>query len=180
MFTRFSSFWHQVWNQKANQPIEIMKDEDAAARPSEGNGSAPKNRKSSGGCAGCLFPLILIVLTIYCSFDKSDFYLMPGEANLWTDAMELTFDNLHQVTPDSLEVIDELDVYKRADNYKNMHNIIYGTNPFIKVRSKENTDRLYLMRVISIVRHTGPDEFELRLIEMDTLIYVDPERYRRR
>lgn len=148
-----------------------MNDEDAAARSSEGDGSKEQS-KSNSGCGGCLFTLIVIILTVYCSFDKSDFHLMPGEANLWMDAMEEVFKNLDEITPDSLEVFDELDVVDFSDDYINKHNIIYGVKPLIRVRSKDIPNETYLMRVIGIVRHTGPDEFEIRKLEMDTLINI--------
>ena len=144
-----------------------MNDEDPAPIPSEGNGGKPNS-----GCGGCLLPLILIVLTVYCSFDKSDFYLMPGETNLWSDAMEEVFDNLDQIVPDSLEVDDDLDVFDHTDKYINKENIMYGVHPFVKLRSKDHPENEYLMRVIGIVLHTGPDEFNIRTLELDTLIDI--------
>ncbi len=150
-----------------------MNNEDPAPEPSEGNGANPKSNK---GCGGCLLPLIIIVLTVYCSFDKSDFYLIPGEANLWSDAMEEVFDNLDQIVPDSLEVDDPLDVFDHTDKYINKGNIIYGVHPFLKLRSKEDPNREYLMRVLGIVQHTGPDEFDIRTLELDTLINFQEAR----
>ena len=149
-----------------------MKDDAEAARPSEGNDSINK-RKSNKGCGGCLFPLIFIVLTVYCAFDKSDFYLMPGEANLWMDAMEEVFDNLDEVVPDSLEVHDDLDVMDFSDKYVNKENIMYGVKPLIRLRSKENPDQTYLAGILGIVLHTGPGEFDIRTLELDTLIDIN-------
>jgi len=149
-----------------------MKDDAEAAKPSEGNDSI-KKRKSNSGCGGCLFPIIFIALTAYCSFDKSDFYLMPGETNLWSDAMEEVFDNLYQVVPDSLEVNDDLDVFDHTDKYVNKGNLVYGVHPLIRLRSKENAEQEYLMRIIGIVWHQGPDAFTIRSLELDTLININ-------
>lgn len=148
-----------------------MNDEGPAPKPLEEHGGN-SNRKSNSGRGGCLLPLFLIVLTVYCSFDKSDFYLMPGEANLWSDAMEEVFDNLDQIVPDSLEVDDDLNVFDHTDKYITKENIMYGVHPFVKLRSKEHPDQEYLMRVIGIVIHAGPNEFDIRTLELDTLINI--------
>ena len=101
---------------------------------------------------------------------------MPGEANLWSDAMEEVFDNLDQIVPDSLQVDDPLDVFDHTDKYITKENIMYGVHPFVKLRSKANPDQEYLMRVIGIVLHAGPDEFDIRTLELDTLINIQEAR----
>ncbi len=148
-----------------------MKDDEDPGRPLEGQ-PTPDSKKSQKGCGGCFFPLIIIALVLYCSFDKSDFYLMPGEANLWTDAMEEVFDNLDQVTPDSLYLDDELDVYEYNDSYRNIHNISYVVHPIVRVRSKDSPENAYIMRVIGIVRHTDANEFTIKEMELDTLVRI--------
>jgi len=153
-----------------------MDDDEEAPRPSEGDGGKAKEKPNSG-CGGCLLPIILIVLTVYCSFDKSDFYLMPGETNLWTDAMEEVFDNIDQVIPDSLELHDDLQVLDHGESYINKENIMYGIHPFIRLRSKTNAENEYLIRVLGIVLHKAPGEFEIRSLEMDTLINI--QEYKR-
>ncbi|MCE7993975.1 MAG: hypothetical protein HEP71_18445 [Roseivirga sp.] len=148
-----------------------MKDDEDPGRPLEGQ-PTPDSENSQKGCGGCFFPLIFIALVLYCSFDKSDFYLMPGEANLWTDAMEEVFDNLEQVTPDSLYLDDELDVFKYSDSYRSILNISYVVHPMVRVRSKHQPENAYIMRVVGIVRHTDADEFTIKEMEMDTLIRI--------
>ena len=150
-----------------------MKDEDDPRRPVAGQ-PEQKSGTKRGGCGGCLFPLILGALVVYCSIDTDDFYLAPGEANLWSDAMEMVFENLDEITPDSLYVDDPLDVYEHMDKYINKHNYVYGLHPFVKLRSKAN-DQIYVMRVLGIVKHVGPNDFELSRLEMDTLIHI-PKR----
>ena len=148
-----------------------MNDDDESGRPSEGQ-PAEKSGGKSGGCGGCLFPLIIGALLVYCTVDVDDFYLAPGEANLWMDAMEVVFDNVEEATPDSLFIDDPLEPLDHMDYYINKHNYVYGLHPFIKVRSKADEERVYIMRVLGIVRHAGPNDFQLSRIEIDTLIQI--------
>ena len=134
------------------------------------NTDSPDNKAGNGsyGC-GCLFLLITIPLALYLLIDKSDFYLMPGEANLIVEAMEKTFDNIDQILPDSLVVTDELNPYLHYSEGESFGNIFYGLNPIIDVAAKADTSRKYKFQYVARVDHVDADEFVIKTFQVDSI-----------
>ncbi len=113
-----------------------------------GPASQIEEEQSSGGCCGPLIFLFLLILVGYCSFDKGDFYLAPGEANLWTDAMETVFEDLHAVIPDSMVLSDDLNTTGRMRDVRSIKNVLYLINTEATLRSSK--ERYYRMSISAV------------------------------
>lgn len=137
-----------------------------------GPASQSEKEHSSGGCCGLLIFLFLLILVGYCRFDKGDFYLAPGEANLWTDAMETVFEDLHTLIPDSLYLADDLNVVARMEDARSIENVIYLINTEVTLRSSQN--RYYRLGISADVLHLAPGEWKIRSLLPDTLYSHDP------
>ncbi len=152
---------------------------DKDEKVSSGEGCA------SNGC-GCFGTILVFVAAgiLYSICSPESFYMVPGEANMWSDAMEEVFDNLDQVMPDSLIVEDSLDPYDHYSDYVNIEdmNIVYLLRPTLDVSAKADTSRKYRLRIIARVDHVDANEFEIKNFFVDTLyqreapidLYEDP------
>ncbi len=140
----------------------------------KGNESGRGKSGGGSGC-GCLVAIVLVVAISYFGFDKSDFYLMPGEANLWADAMEQVFDELDRVVPDSLRVSGSPEVVNYMNEQESLQNFIYILWPTLTLESKSSPERKYKMRLYARVHHMDAGEFRIAEMFVDTL-YRDTAR----
>jgi hypothetical protein len=145
--------------------MEDKQDHKSTTPTSEGCGS---------GCLGGLAVLIGAVIFGYCSLDKSDFYLMPGEANLSTDAIEQTFKEIDRILPDSLVIDDPLDPYNHYSQAESFGNLFYGLNPVIMTALKADTSIKYRFQYIARVDHVDADEFVIRDFLVDSIWRYEP------
>lgn len=145
--------------------------------------SHDKNDESSSGegCAsngcGCFGTILVFAAAaiLYTICSPETFHLMPGESNMWSDAMEEVFENLDQVMPDSLIIEDSLDPYdhwQEAVNFKDL-NLVYLVKPKIEVASMADTSRKYIIEIIARVDHVDANEFEIKNFFVDTLYRRD-------
>lgn len=126
------------------------------------------NSKPSG-CGGFVITLIIIAAISYFFIDKSDFYLMPGEANLSTEALQKTFDEIDQILPDSLIITDSMNPIEHYQSAQSFGNIYYGVNPILDVVAKSDTSRKYKFQYIARVDHVDADEFVIRDFMVDSV-----------
>ena len=135
------------------------------------------NKTGCGGCFSSIFLVgIIMLLTLWC-MDDSDFYLMPGEANLITDALQETFDQIDQILPDTLMIIEEPNRYNHYSEGESFGNIYYGLNPVIDVVSVADTSRKYKFQYIARVDHIDANEFEIKLFLIDSIWRDEPLQY---
>ncbi len=132
----------------------------------------------SSGCGGCGITLLIFVIAaiLYVSVDKSDFYLMPGEANLSIDALQKTFDEIDRIVPDSLIITDDLDPYLHYSAATSFGNVFYGLNPVLKAVAKADTSRKYRFQYVARVDHVDTDEFVIRDFLVDSIWRHKPFR----
>ncbi len=137
-----------------------------------------KKKEEANGC-GCLGVIVLIVSIVgiaYCSFDSSDFYLMPGEANQSMAALQKTFDSLDQILPDSLIITEELDPRNHYMSAESFGNLFYGLNPVLDAAAKADTSRKYKFQYIARVDHVDANEFVIRDFLVDSIWRHEPYR----
>lgn len=140
------------------------------------NGSTGQGCASSNGC-GCLGTIFIFVAAaiLYSVCSPESFYMVPGEANMWSEAMEEMFDNLDQVMPDTLLIEDSLDPFdhwNEAVNFQDM-NLVYLLKPRIKVASLADTSRKYIIEIIARVDHIDANEYQIKNFFVDTLYRRD-------
>ena len=106
--------------------------------------------------------------------DDSDFYLMPGEANMSTDAIEQTFREIDRILPDSLVVDDPLNPYNHYSEAESFGNLFYGLNPIIMTALKSDTSKKYRFQYIARVDHVDANEFVIRDFLIDSIWRHEP------
>ncbi len=102
--------------------------------------------------------------------------MMPGEANMSIEALQLTFDNIDQVLPDSLMADGELEPFDYYSQAKSFGNIFYGLNPTIPVMAKADTSRKYLFQYVARVDHVDAGEFVIHTMMVDSIWAYEPFR----
>lgn len=132
----------------------------------------------SSGCGGCGITILIFVIAaiVYISVDDSDFYLMPGEANLSMDALQKTFDEIDRIVPDSLIITDKLDPYEHYSSTESFGNIFYGLNPVLEAAAKADTTRKYRFQYVARVDHVDANEFVIRDFLVDSIWRYKPFR----
>ena len=131
---------------------------------------------SASGCGGCGITIAIFVIAaiVYVSVDKSDFYLMPGEANMSIDALQKSFDEIDRIVPDSLIITDELDPYMHYRSAESFGNIFYGLNPILDAAAKADTSRKYKFQYVARVDHVDANEFVIRDFLVDSVWRYQP------
>lgn len=132
--------------------------------------------KESSGCGGCGITLIIffIAAVVYVSVDSSDFYLMPGEANMSVEAIQTTFEEIDRIVPDTLLITDELDPYMHYQSAKSFGNYFYGLNPVLEAAAKADTTRKYRFQYVARVDHVDAGEFVIRDFLVDSIWRYEP------
>lgn len=136
-----------------------------------------KNHTNSGcgsGCLGIAFVFVVAIIFVYWTIDDSDFYLMPGEANMSTDAIEQTFREIDRILPDSLVVDDPLNPYNHYSEAESFGNLFYGLNPVIMTALKSDTSKKYRFQYIARVDHVDANEFVIRDFLIDSIWRYEP------
>ncbi|MBO6572930.1 hypothetical protein GYB29_00480 [bacterium] len=133
-----------------------------------------KKEGCGSGCLGAFVILIGAVIFGYCSLDESDYYLMPGEANMSTDAIEQTFREIDRILPDSLVVDDPLNPYNHYSEAESFGNLFYGLNPVIMTALKSDTSKKYRFQYIARVDHVDANEFVIRDFLVDSIWRYEP------
>jgi hypothetical protein len=146
--------------------------ENADNEPSKG--STSKKEGCGSGCLGAFVILIGAVIFGYCSLDESDYYLMPGEANMSTDAIEQTFREIDRILPDSLVIDDPLNPYNHYSQAESFGNLFYGLNPVITTALKADTSKKYRFQYIARVDHVDANEFVIRDFLVDSIWRYEP------
>jgi len=127
--------------------------------------------KDQSGCGGCgiAFLLIAAAAILYVSLGKEDFYLMPGEANQSVEALQLTFDEIGRILPDSLIITDDLEPFNHYSSAESFGNLFYGLNPVLDAAAKADTSRKYKFQYIARVDHVDAGEFVIRDFLVDSI-----------
>lgn len=144
------------------------------ATQSNGN---PDNPVSSGSsCLGCLGAVFILGLTAVVFFTAcpGQFKPVPGEMNLSMEALQKTFDEIDRVLPDSLIITQELDPYEHYMSTESFGNLYYGLNPVLETAAKADTSRKYKFQYLARVDHVDIDEFEIRLMVVDSIWRHEP------
>lgn len=138
----------------------------------------PANNQTISGCgSGCLgtaFVFVAAIIFVYWTMDDSDFYLMPGEANMSTDAIEQTFREIDRILPDSLVIDDPLNPYNHYSEAESFGNLFYGLNPVIMTALKSDTSKKYRFQYIARVDHVDANEFVIRDFLIDSIWRYEP------
>jgi len=145
------------------------------------NSSAETNSLSSSekqgcgsGCLGALVVMIGSIIFAYCSLDMSDFYMMPGEANMSADAIGQTFREIDRILPDSLVIDDPLNPFDHYSQAESFGNFFYGLNPVIMTALKADTSKKYRFQYIARVDHVDANEFVIRDFLVDSIWRYEP------
>ena len=138
------------------------------------SGGKSKKEGCGSGCLGAFVILIAAVIFAYCSLYDSDYYMMPGEANMSTDAIEQTFKEIYRILPDSLVIDDPLNPYNHYSQAESFGNMFYGLNPVIMTALKADTSKKYRFRYIARVDHVDANEFVIRDFLVDSIWRYKP------
>lgn len=151
--------------------MDINKEESSEEKPDN-------TQKTSEGCgSGCLGAFVILigaVIFAYCSLGDGAYYMMPGEANMSTDAIEQTFIEIDRILPDSLVIDDPLNPYNHYSQAESFGNLFYGLNPVIMTALKADTSVKYRFQYIARVDHVDANEFVIRDFLVDSIWRYDP------
>ncbi|MFN1836294.1 hypothetical protein AB2B38_013620 [Balneola sp. MJW-20] len=146
-----------------------------AENHTDNSGQQGNSKKASSSGCGCLgFILVLVAVILYLSIGKSDFYLMPGEANQSIEALQKTFDEIDQVLPDSLVITEELDPYQHYQSAESFGNIFYAVNPVLDAALKADTTKKYKFQYVARVDHVDAGEFVIKTFLVDSIWSYQP------
>ncbi|MEQ8577302.1 MAG: hypothetical protein RIC57_13390 [Balneola sp.] len=140
----------------------------------QSSGGKSKKEGCGSGCLGAFVILIAAVIFAYCSLDDSDYYMMPGEANMSADAIEQTFQEIDRILPDTLVIDDPLNSYNHYSQAESFGNMFYGLNPVIMTALKADTSKKYRFQYIARVDHVDANEFVIRDFLVDSIWRYKP------
>lgn len=133
--------------------------------------SEKQHLEGSSSCGGCAvgFMIVIVAAVLFAVLDESDFYLMPGEANMSTDALQKTFNEIDRIVPDSLIITDELEPFSHYQSAESFGNLYYVVNPVLDAAAKADTSRKYKFQYLARVDHVDANEFMIRDFLVDSI-----------
>jgi hypothetical protein len=140
----------------------------------DSDGTQKSGKGCLSGCLGAFVVLFAAVIFAYCSLDDNDYYMMPGEANMSTEALRTTFLNIDRIMPDSLVIDDPLNPYNHYSEAESFGNIYYGLNPVIMTALKSDTSKKYRFQYLARVDHVDANEFVIRDFLVDSIWRYEP------
>lgn len=135
----------------------------------------PENKtyssNSGSGIIGCLggFVSIFFAAAIFMLVCGDNYKLQPGEANMCMEALQLTFDEINRIKPDSLIVSEEFDPRNHYSSCESFGNIVYVVNPVIKTHSRTDTSKVYNFQYLARVNHLSADEYQIKDFLIDSV-----------
>lgn len=141
----------------------------------------PENSSSGSNCLGCLGAIFILGISavIFVSACPGQFKPVPGEMNLSIEALQKTFDEIDRILPDSLVITEELDPYQHYMSAESFGDIFYGLNPTLETAAKADTSRKYKFQYVARVDHVDIDEFEIKVMVVDSIWRYYPNIYDR-